>query len=188
MKTFSRIYSLVKIVLIFNLFCLCVLFWIRQFNQSTLIADQILAVGLFALVCAGTLFFLSNNDIGSEKKWIEILSLLVSFLLYLNLSTQLLINTDRSRSFFVLEWIQCAPPTYSINQIQNRYTEVYGELSLKDFNVRYNEQVSRQLINDSENPTLSTKGLAVYKLAEFLAKNFNLKGWYTHALWDKECN
>lgn len=188
MSTSSRMYSLVKTVLIFNLFSLCVLFLIRQLNNSTLIADQILAVGLFALVCTGILFFLLKNNISSEKKWIKILSLLVSFLLYLNVSTQLLINTDRSRSFFVLEWIQCAPPTYSINQIQNRYTEVYGERSLKDFNLRYNEQVSRQLINDSENPTLSTRGLIIYKLAEFLAKSFKLKGWYSNALWDKECN
>jgi len=161
---------------------------IRQLNDSTLIADQILAVGLFALVCTGTLFFLSNNNISSEKKWVKILSLLVSFLLYLNVSTHLLINTDRSRSFFILEWVQCAPPTFTINQIQNRYTEVYGERSLKDFNLRYKEQVSRLLINDSENPTLSTKGLVIYNLAEILAKSFNLKGWYTNALWDKECN
>ena len=187
MSTFSRMYGLVKTVLIFNLLCLCVLFLVRQLNDSTLIADQILAVGLFALVCTGILFFVSNSNAGAEKKWIKTLSLLVSFLLYLNLSTQLLINTDRSRSFFVLEWIQCAPPTYTINQIQTRHTEVYGERSVKDFNLRYNEQVSRQLINDSENPTLSTRGLVIYKLAMFLAKSFNLKGWYAKALWDKEC-
>lgn len=174
-------------VLIFNLFCLYILFLIRRSNDSSLIADQILAVGLIALVFTGIISLVSKNNISTETRWIKILSLLISFLLYLNVSTQLLINTDRSRSFFVLQWIQCAPPAYTINQIQNRYAETYGEPSLVDFNLRYNEQVSRQLINDSESPTLSTRGLMIYELAEFLAKNFNLKGWYTHRLWDKEC-
>lgn len=187
MNTFSQIYSLVKTVLIFNLFCLCILFLIRRTNDSSLIADQILAVGVIAVVFTGIFSLVSKNNISAETRWIKILSLLISFLLYLNISTQLLINTDRSRSFFILQWIQCAPSAYTINQIQNRYAETYGEPSLVDFNLRYNEQVSRHLINDSESPTLSTRGLIIYRLAEFLAKNFNLKGWYTHTLWDKEC-
>lgn len=187
MNNLTQIYGLIRILLGFNLFCFGALFMIRKLNDSSLIADQILAVGLFALVVTGILFFIANYQVNVDKKWIKILSLLVSFLLYLNISTQLLINTDRSRSFFVLEWIQCAPPSYTKTQIQNQYIKVYGEGALKDFELRYIEQVSRQLIKDYDHPTLSTSGIVIYKLAKFLAKNFNLNGWYANALWEKEC-
>lgn len=90
-------------------------------------------------------------------------------------ATSVLMNIDRSRSFYVLKWVQSSSNTYNpVLQIDE-----LGRQGVRDVELRLNEQIKRGLISHSDNGiyTLTYSGKIVEEIAYLLSKIFNLRNY-----------
>jgi hypothetical protein len=162
-------------------FCTFLFFWsatfvLRNFNPSGEIDSQINTILLLTLFTTGVIYLLL---IGLKIK-IEIVYAIILGLLVAYLSTSLmLINVDRSRSFYVLSWIN----EYDLHAVadERTYQMVRSSeiLAVIPINQRITEQVRRGFVTSQQGKLVLTfKGRSALGMAELLANGFQLKGWY----------
>ena len=151
---------------------------IRILWNSTLIFDQLLLIGIFSIVFFLLILrFFRFSGLGTIG--FLVLSVVTSVLLIF----QVVGNVDRSRSLFILSWvkeydIQCNSKL-DLSEIQSSET--------KDLNgvvQRIEEHKKRKLLKESQGGwcRLTSTGLFVYNIADFLAGVYSLDGWAKNRL------
>ena len=90
----------------------------------------------------------------------------------------LLINIDRSRSFYIISWVKnyqiSSDYPYDLSQIKS--SEAINQFAI---NQRLTEQINRQLISDEGKFLKVTElGNLVLNLSNLLARVFNLNNWF----------
>ncbi len=108
---------------------------------------------------------------------------LVSSLLYFSIVQYTVLAIDRSRSFYVLSWIDQG---LFIDE-RNNYVLTDKNLptsidldpnNLVPINQRISEQISRKLVTvQDSNLVLTTAGKIMLKISNYTAEIFNLNGW-----------
>lgn len=174
------------------------LYAVRLTDKTGDLALQI----LIASVLAGTLspiifwkgrFGQSKTILKSIHKDVKVLIILLfaSSVIFFNLNmlVHTVLNTDRSRSIFILSWVECSPKKTTKEEMQQEIGKELGEESLRAFNKRLNEHIKRGLIKE-ENGTvrLTFIGESVYGVSKVLTTIYDLKGPLENALWSKEKN
>jgi hypothetical protein len=104
---------------------------------------------------------------------------MLTLLLNYNFAQFVLINVDRSRSFYVLSWvvyheIEISPDGYKLNPITSR--EKVNQIAITQ---RIDEQLERGLIKATNSKLeLTRKGKLLYKFADQMANIYDLQGWF----------
>jgi hypothetical protein len=142
--------------------------------------EQIMVSVILSAVCIGiaVLLLLKKSLIPSQRVPTIAWLILVAMLIMIILGPNTVMNVDRSRSFYVLSWVEN-------NKIE---TTTNGELILnvespEKFNIvsikeRLNEQSSRGLIEFRDNSYFLTwRGRLTFNMAETLAAFYKLDGW-----------
>ena len=149
-------------------------FIVRQFNQSTLILEQITCISLVYLV------FVFSYAYKVKAVSINFVSfILVSVLAYGQLVANIPLNIDRSRSFYVLGWVKSHQIEKSVSGITLRYIQSKEKKPNSAIEQRIEEHISRGIFRVNKNNVLelSTSGSILYYLSEASAEIFNLNGW-----------
>ena len=161
--------------------CTFLFFWfatyvLRSFNSSEAIDSQINFILLFTTIATSVIYlFFIGLRFKVDVVYAVTLGLVVA---YLSTST-MLINVDRSRSFYVLSWID--EYKFPSMESQRSYDMVLSSEKLAEIpiNQRIEEQVRRGFVSSHQGILVLTfKGAAALSLAELLASHFRLKGWY----------
>jgi len=170
---FSGVIRKLRMYFFATLVMLVIFFIVRIVNQSSLIFDQLLLCGFVTL-----LLLFAEKRYGKNK----LLSNFEIFLLVVVItfaSQSVFLNIDRSRSFYVLSWIQNNHLTYVNREIdlsRVKSQEKANESAIRD---RINEQLSRgYLIESQSGVQLSKRGLLALTASNHLAELFNLNGWF----------
>ncbi len=89
-----------------------------------------------------------------------------------------LLNIDRSRSFYVLSWVEKSKVFETASKLDLSKVKSNERLNSEAIQVRLDEHVSRGLIRFDENQYVITKLGRVYLLvAQYAAKIFRLDNW-----------
>lgn len=178
------------------------LFLWRQTTTNSFLADQILCIAI--VTASGFLLFLVIRKKAGIKAsrspvksfWLQlidepilVLLLLISFVSSTVLvQTQTLLNIDRSRSFFILEWIECSPSN-ELLLVENKVASILGAGEIGAFNLRLVEQQARGVIaRKGTYVNLTLFGRLLFRFSELSAGAFNLSGWENNKVWkDSKC-
>ena len=156
------------------LFAWCVLF---VFQNAIHGRDLFLTINSVFIVLLFLLFLFFFNSLKFDVKLL--LSAIIALLLFYQTSTSILINVDRSRSFYVLSWINTYEIDSELSKSQFDQIRSPEKSSLDSINKRISEQVSRGLVFKSgEGLELTIFGRACLHISDFFAKWFKLNGWY----------
>jgi hypothetical protein len=118
-----------------------------------------------------------------------ILILLASSVMFLNSNVlvQTVLNTDRSRSIFVLQWIECAPESAARSEIEKKINEKFGLESVRAFDKRVQEHIRRGLISEEIGEIRLTRvGAAIYRISVTLTGIYNLTGTQENSIWNSK--
>ncbi len=144
--------------------------------------EQILLSGLLSALLLITGFNIlrrSNVFFSSNDSMIVILALLLFWFAVPNT----LVNIDRSRSFYVLSWANEGEIRIGENSsiiLNVKSSEAINYLAVVD---RITEQENRGLlVRTSTDIKLSTRGVVLVHLSDWLAKLFLLDGWSKNKL------
>jgi len=139
---------------------------IRLTEPTSLIFDQTILIILFSALIYSLMYRLRQISSLTFKK------VFLGLLVFYFFSTTILMNIDRSRSFYVLKWIEiCRSESCPWENI-----EKYGTSGRDDFLLRIEEQISRKLVyREGEMLTLSKGGEVLIRTSIILADIFSLK-------------
>jgi hypothetical protein len=137
------------------------------------------------------LSFLRNkwvDERNSRKKTNEhaIAVALISSLIYFSTIQYTVLAVDRSRSFYVLSWVEKGWFNYAGGSLNLDPTVVRGDIDLDTDNLepiqqRIDEQISRRLIEiKGEKIQLTPVGELFLSTSNLTATLFNLKNWKTN--------
>jgi len=201
-KKSNLVIRLTSVLLLLFIIDTSLLFLWRQTNPNSFLADQILGVAIVTAI-AFTLFLLIGKTMGTKARRNPLKSrllqminepallvlLLISFVSSTVLvQTQTLLNIDRSRSYFILEWVECSP-SKELLLVQNKVGATFGAGEIKAFNLRLVEQEARGFISrEGNNVNLTRMGSTLFKFSEITAGAFKLSGWEANKVWkDSNC-
>ena len=109
--------------------------------------------------------------------------MLISLLIMFIIGPNTLLNIDRSRSFYVLSWVNSHSIKIGSNDeliINVKSPEKSNSIAIRE---RLQEQTERGLIHSNGNKyELTWKGKMAYQIAEVLAKFFALQGWMNNRI------
>ena len=164
-------------ILTFSLF----IFWIvRQFNNSSLIFDQLFVIttvtGVLVWYCLSAKFrIIMRTSITGQD---IIIGVLASFLIL----TSTIVNIDRSRSFYIIAWVYENEVKQSNLQVD--FTEVLSseKKNSNGMSERLQEQIARGFIrNEGSMLKLTLKGAILYEISSGMASIFHLEGWFRNS-------
>jgi hypothetical protein len=157
------------------------LLFVRKLSSEGILFDQIIQVAIVVNFLI-LMFFLTK--ILRKKKQRELTEsihfLITASLLFIFLSTSTLVNIDRSRSFYIISWVNEGLVTknqggrgYSFEKVESE--EKFAKVQIES---RLREQIERGVINaESRMLELTYYGHIYLKVANFLAKTYKLEGW-----------
>ena len=166
-------------VLVNLLTCGLLLILSRNFLQLglPLFEEIILAAVLSSILCLISGFYIARVKalIGSVRMiaYLAFIGLLIATIVF----PYSLVNIDRSRSFFVLSWVDLGKISdksgeITLSVISHESVDKAGVLQ------RLNEQQQRGLVSKKDNSfELTDYGKFMLQIANFLAKLFNLENW-----------
>jgi hypothetical protein len=142
-----------------------------------LVNDLFVNINLvFVFLCFPLVIFF----VGAKKfKSSTLLTLIIALLFFYQSATSILINIDRSRSFYVLSWVDKYQIKSDVDT--NPYESVQSpeKYSIGSIQKRVVEQVNRGLIsNNGSEFSLTRSGKVTLQVSNFFARIFNLQGWY----------
>lgn len=148
---------------------LFILFVVRVFFPSSLIFDQSLII---ISITAFLFTFLKRRLRFSGSEVTYFIYAMLAFYIF---TTSVLMNIDRSRSFYVLKWVQNNTSTY--NLVLQR--EELGRQGVTDIQLRLDEQKKRGLISRTDTGIyrLTNSGKIVKVIADLLSRIFNLRDY-----------
>lgn len=162
-----NITSFLRNFIIILLSNLLIFYFLQRFIYNTLVFEKI-SFSIFL-----TFIILVYLKKISYKNFSIILIIYIVMIL-------LLVNIDRSKSFYILYWVKNNNITVLNGEINNlnQFKDINTIINKNDFTTRISEHKSRGLIIEQNNSLKLTRaGELILKLAESLAKIFNLKGW-----------
>lgn len=162
----------------FVMSCLILVFSRNLVELNVPLFEEIIyASVLSTMVMLGSTFFLTKwkllHDSNRILVYINIIALLVSVLIL----PYALLNVDRSRSFYVLSWVDQNKISKSGDQflVQVQSSE---SLDIRGVKQRVEEQQQRGLIRENNGVYQVTEiGSFMLGVANFLAELFNLENW-----------
>ena len=152
------------------------LYFIRRLSTLDLFLQINLTFLFLGLLTLLYLFYLNKRKFQLQN---VVYPLILTLLLNYNFAQFVLINVDRSRSFYVLSWvvnheIEISPDGYKLNPITSR--EKVNQIAITQ---RIDEQLERGLIKATNSKLeLTRKGKLLYKFADQLANIYHLQGWF----------
>ena len=164
-----------------NILVFVILLSLRYLTDLDLFFQINLAVLVVAIISFLIVFLLKSAVQGDYRE--SVLLLIIALLLTYNSNQFMLLNIDRSRSFFVLSWvknhkIEVTTTGFSLGEIKS--SEKNSGLEIEN---RLNEQIHRGLIRiEDSRLTLSKRGNLFYTLAERIAGVYKLNGWSANRL------
>jgi hypothetical protein len=160
----------------FFLFFWVAIYALRNFSPGGSIDSQINTILLFTLIVSIATYLVF---VGLRFK-VDLFYAITLGVLVAYLSTSLmLINVDRSRSFYVLSWIN--EYDFPAVEAQRTYHLVRSSeiLAVIPINQRIAEQEQRGFVTSQGGKLeLTLKGKAALITADLLAASFRLQGWY----------
>ncbi len=171
------------------------LIFVRKVEFGLPLPDEI----LYVAILLGLIFYLISKKLkifkeekSLEAKYSGVIRVLTAALitaLFLTLPLQTIANVDRSRSLYMFAWIKCTPQNISYENIQNAIKKKFGSEAVEAFNMRMVEQQKRGFVSITNNTVeLTARGEVIFKSAKYLAKIYELEGWYRNDLWgNKDC-
>ncbi len=183
----NRFKSAILIEFLLALLVTFILVLWRRMTPSDLLFDQFCIISILLFV----LSFLRNkwvDERNSRKKTNEhaIAVALISSLIYFSTIQYTVLAVDRSRSFYVLSWVEKGWFNYAGASLNLDPTVVRGDIDLDTDNLepiqqRIDEQISRRLIEiKGEKIQLTPIGELFLSTSNLTATLFNLKNWKTN--------
>ena len=153
-----------------------ILVLIRNFAFSTRLFDQIILSSvlytLLFLISKKRLTILTTNST-EYLAWVLLLAVSFSFA-----SSASLLNIDRSRSFYVLGWVEDGRVSGSLNEPDLVKVVSAEKSDLAAIKIRLSEQIQRGLMkNENGKFFLTTSGSFLVRLSDGLAVIFKLTNW-----------
>lgn len=173
------------------------LFAMRRLSTSNVLIEEVLLASLLSgftpLILAKTSKIVSNAEYSSFDRFLgkdKLRSMLLSstiILLSLTLTVHTIVNIDRSRSFYIFEWINCAPEKVSEEQLSDILLEKFGKESELAFQTRLEEHLRRGLVSKSQGVlALTVSGKFIFKTSRILGNMFLLEDAKKMYLWNDE--
>lgn len=163
-------------------------FWIyRKKYPSNFILEQLFFVSLsIALMFLFNVLIFWNLEVFlNEVLFLFSLSINL-FLANFLVSILLLINIERSRSTYVIAWVDNGLVRYLPSSNSYNYSQKIIEIesNLKMLDQRISENLKRGIfILDQTSIILSIRGKILLRLSNFIALFFNLKGWLNNTFY-----
>ena len=166
-------------VLISNLVSLLLFALIRQVWPSYLIYEQLLFLAFIAGLLAGIGKSSSKFTILAFFKKFNFGNFLVALLLSYSVTTSSIMTIDRSRSVYVLSWID---ELSSVERIEFFVESKFGGVEKSALSQRIDEQIQRNLVESDGNSrlTLTWSGKLFLKIARLTAVIFNLEYFHRY--------
>ena len=89
----------------------------------------------------------------------------------------IILDVDRSRSFYVLSWVRYGEVQITENTINLVHVKSSEKLNVAAIEQRISEQIDRGLIDKKQHLHLSIQGKLLVKFSDLLAKLYRLNGW-----------
>ena len=169
--------SRIKVLFVLEIYLLTALIVFGRLYKTSLIYDQINLIAFILLTIAVLICY------GIYEKPREIVSFLVVGVIAIGFLTQnLILNIDRSRSFYILSWVEKYSITVSDGNIDLRKVKSVEKNSEESISARIEEQKSRGLIREEKNKLeLTVTGSLLLKISNAIAILFNLSGWFQNS-------
>ncbi len=158
---------------------LTILLITRQITQKILLFESILLSILLTVVLAFFFFGIKRKREIVNFDYEKFLSVLISLLLFYSISFSTILNTDRSKSLYVLSWVHDLGPI-SEKKLAQKIRIKYGEYDSSYIQQRINEHKSRGVFVEQNGLIqTSTLGNVYWFAADKIAAIFQLSGWYS---------
>jgi hypothetical protein len=149
-----------------------VFYLIRMFWKTSLIFEQIILSGILVAI----IFLL----ILIYMQYFNVILILLVFLIATATTqafTNVVLNVDRSRSFYILSWVRFEKIEL-VNGTLN-LEKVYSseKLNSRAIEQRLDEQISRGLVSNNGNFKLTFRGKITVHFSDFIGNKFSLNGW-----------
>jgi len=163
----------ISVGLIITFFAFVILAVWRIFDTETFSFLQIIAVIFLVGLALYAITFLFDGKISKLLWRRELVAIAISF----TIMSFFILNIDRSRSFFLIKWIAHNEPAgISVKQIAISHN--LSKVDIHDLKQRIREQMSSGTVESvSGHLHLTSRGIFLAKLFDFIAKVENLKGY-----------
>lgn len=119
------------------------------------------------------------KPISADVRVFMIWMILLSSTLMLSVGPNTVMNIDRSRSFYVLSWVQNGDVKFENGQLSLSGVKSSEKLNPLSIRERVDEQISRRLIElRGQKYYLSKKGKLTLSVAKKIADFYLLEGWF----------
>jgi hypothetical protein len=162
----------------------CVLILWRTYVPSNLLFDQFVIISVLILLLSFSRNYLRNQNLELITRIYKALAIsVISSLLYFSTVQYTILAIDRSRSFYLLSWIDSGIFVKNKDQfilvrdnLPNRID--LDRANLAPINQRIEEQISRKLVTvEGSKLFLTTSGEIMLKISTISARIFNLNSW-----------
>ncbi len=160
-----------------GLFSVASLFLLRRVYAPALLFESIIASIFVTLLVLFAVFLIFKCY--KLMKFESLICIFLSLSIFYSISFSTIMNTDRSKSLYVLSWIHDQGPITEAN-LAKLLEKKYGQYDSAYISQRILEQTRRGVfkINDGE-ISVTELGRIYWNCAEVFALVFNLTGWYT---------
>jgi hypothetical protein len=167
--------KMISLSVIFFIFLTFLLYLLRRFVPDGLVFDQILYLSLIFLIFATFISTRSFQRVLPQSQ-LAVIVLIVTFFFY-SFYSVMLVNIDRSRSFYVLSWVEKDKIYYENGKIQVSVESREADNS-DGVEQRIIEQKDRGLIKISgDKVQLTLYGKNLLMVSNTFASIFTLKNW-----------
>lgn len=170
---YGSIFKFLTMVLVIQLATLVL---VRNLDTSSKLFEQILASTAVCFIVFLVKGLLSSKRLLTSSEYLAWL-LFVSIFFCFGASVTLL-NIDRSRSFYVLSWVDAGVVSGSISKPDLKNVKSLEKIDVNAISQRLSEQSQRGLISVSNNEfSLTIGGRILVTLSKSLSNLFKLNGW-----------
>jgi hypothetical protein len=149
-----------------------IFFVIRLIWNTSLIFEQIVISSIIA-----TLVSLTASKYFNRLTFVNLLIVVLLSTTSAQFLANVLLNIDRSRSFYVLSWVRYGKITLKDGDLDYSSVKSPEKNSYEAITQRVDEQTKRGLIRISDKCELTFRGKMTVHISDFLAKAFSLEGW-----------
>jgi hypothetical protein len=166
-------FTRIKILVVNNIYLLCLFAIINHAYETSLVFDLInyIVLALIFLNCLACVLFYKNPK--------EIVAFIVVGLVSVNLITQAIaLNIDRSRSFYVLSWVDKNLINYREGSLDLKLVKSPEKSNLPAIEQRIIEQQKRGLLEITGTTViLTSRGEILIKFSNITADVLGLRNW-----------
>jgi Ca2+/Na+ antiporter len=162
---------------------LSLMFFVRRIHEEYDVFSQLNLIFIFSICILLIVLFLNSDIRKSGSSRVLLLCGVCALYTTYSLQSTLLLNVDRSRSFYVLAWVDRYPIS-SQNLESSILENVRSPEKVSSFAIeqRIDEQIRRGYIREKSGILdLTSKGSFMLKLSELLAQMYRLQNWNTNS-------